>query len=284
MKVSHPSPRIFSNPINVKTGAGYVRKVGSKVTKAKTGDAVLLSFDYCATCKSCEAEAPGYCNSFMPLNFSGKPTAFSASEKDVAGCFFGQSSFANFSVVKDNSIVNVQDSVKDRAELQKFAPLGCGFQTGAGTITKLAGCGPKDVVAVMGLGGVGLAAIMAAKISGAKQIIGIDRVESRLKLATEVGATHTINTTGLESLVSEVQKVSGGDGASIVVDTTGVPALIQHGTDFTANRGKMVLLGVAPGDAVQGIPIVPFMVVSISCPAEKMKATNPCIVWETTSW
>lgn len=55
--------------------------------------------------------------------------------------------------------------------------------------------------------------------------------------------------------------LSGGDGASIVIDTTGVPSLIQQATDFTANCGKMVLLGVAPGDAVQGIPLVPFMVV-----------------------
>lgn len=146
--------------LTCKIGAGYVKKVGPRVTTAKAGDAVLLSFDYCSTCKAYDVEAPGYCTQFMPLNFTGKPKAFSAADENVSGGFFGQSSFAHLTVVKDNSAVNVTDLIRNEGELKMFAPLGCGLQTSAGTVTKLAGAGPKDVVAIVGLGGVGLAGIM----------------------------------------------------------------------------------------------------------------------------
>lgn len=80
----------------------------------------------------------------------------------MAGQFFGQSSFANLSAVKEASIVNVKGLIKDEEELKLFAPMGCGFQTGAGTVTNLAKATSSDSVVVMGLGGVGLAAVMVS--------------------------------------------------------------------------------------------------------------------------
>ena len=98
---------------------------------------------------------------------------------------------------------------------------------------------------------------------GCEVIIGIDRVESRLELAKELGATHIINTsTSDKSLNDAVREITSGDGSTITIDATGVVPLIQQGIEFTANQGKMILLGVAPMDAGLQVAIVPYMVVS----------------------
>ncbi|KAK1851276.1 putative alcohol dehydrogenase [Colletotrichum chrysophilum] len=254
-----PYPRIVGHE-----GAGYVRSVGNEVAKVKTGDAVLLSFAFCTQCHNCKFGAPGYCESFNEINFTGCSTSFSNSGTgriSVGGSFFGQSSFSRLARVKQTSIVNVTRLVNSEDELKMLAPLGCGIQTGAGTITKLAAATQDDTIAVIGLGGVGLAAVMAAKIIGCRTVIGIDRVPSRLDLAQSLGATHTVNTANItNTLTEEIRKLTGGPGSTITVDATGVVPLIKQGLEFTANQGKMILLGVAPMDASLDLPIVPHMV------------------------
>ncbi|KAF5985018.1 long-chain alcohol dehydrogenase [Fusarium bulbicola] len=244
-------------------GAGYVRAVGSKVTKVKSGDAVLLSFAFCTQCHSCKFGAPGYCHEFTALNFSGSGEAFHISKpaaQKVGGSFFGQSSFAKLTRVQETSLVKVTELITHPEDLKLFAPLGCGIQTGAGTIAELADAKPDDKVAIMGLGGVGLAAIMGAKLRGCKTIIGIDRVPARIEMAKRLGATHGIDTSAVANLGDEVRRITNGSGSTITVDATGVMPLIQQGLDFTANQGKMVLLGVAPTTAGLEISVVPFMV------------------------
>lgn len=128
--------------------------------KLAVGDPVLLSFDHCTKCTQCRTGHPAYCGTFNPLNVAGDQTTFHGKEGGVAGQFFGQSSFANLSVVKEATIVNVKGLIKDEEELKLFAPMGCGFQTGAGTVVNLAKATREDTVVVMGLGGVGLGAVM----------------------------------------------------------------------------------------------------------------------------
>jgi Zn-dependent alcohol dehydrogenase len=82
-------------------------------------------------------------------------------------------------------------------------------------------------------------------------------------MAKKLGATHGIDTSTISNLVDEVRKVTEGSGSTITVDATGVLPLIQQGLEFTANQGKMILLGVAPMDAGLEIAVVPYMVVSI---------------------
>jgi Zn-dependent alcohol dehydrogenase len=178
-------------------------------------------------------------------------SATSAGSDDVGGHFFGQSSFANFSIVKQTSVVNVKGLVKDKQELQLFAPLGCGIQTGSGTVLNVAKAESKDVICIMGLGGVGLAAIMAAKNTDCRVIIGIDRIESRLALAQELGATHVLNGSNLpegKTLSEVVKDIADGVGPTITIDTTGAPALIVEGMNFTRNRGKYIQVGAPPLD------------------------------------
>ena len=232
-------------------GSGYVKEVGPGVTVAAAGDPVLLSYAFCDNCEVCKAGHRSHCNSFMSLNFGDVNRTFGSKEgaEDIGGCFFGQSSFSSLSIVRQCSVVNAKDLVKDKQELQLFAPLGCGVQTGSGTLTETAQATTQDTVVITGMGGVGLSAIMGAAIVGCKTIIGIDLVDSRLALAKEMGATHTINSKNVpegKELADVIKKLTGGIGPSISVDTTGVPALIEGMVDWTRNRGKIIQVGSAP--------------------------------------
>ena len=157
------APPYFSSPRVVgHEGSGYVRAVGEGVRKdLKVGDPVLLSFDHCGECESCGDEHPAYCEQFMALNIPCVPDVFRSEDEkeEIAGKCFGQSSFAGLSVVKEACVLNARDLVRSKEELQLFAPLGCGIQTGAGAVLNLAKPGKRDRVVVLGLGGVGLSAV-----------------------------------------------------------------------------------------------------------------------------
>lgn len=178
-------------------------------------------------------------------------SAGKSGEADIDGSFFGQSSFANWSIVRQCSTVNVSGIVTDKKDLQMFAPLGCGIQTGSGTVINAAKASPKDVICIMGLGGVGLSAIMGAKLQGCRTIIGVDRIESRLNLAKEMGATHVIDGSKLpegKTLVDVVKEIADGVGPNITIDTTGVGALMDAGWEFTRFKGRYFQVGTPPFD------------------------------------
>lgn len=142
-----------------------MKSVGSMVTKVRRGDRVLLSFSFCTQCYNCQLGAPGYCHNFSSINFGGSTTGFTSSEPStlgeaIGGSFFGQSSFSRLTKAKEASVVKVTDLLDDDLDLKVLAPLGCGIQTGAGTITELAMAKPSDKIAVIGLGAVGQAAVM----------------------------------------------------------------------------------------------------------------------------
>src|SRR6185437_14266025 len=134
----------------------------------------------------------------------------------VRAAFFGQSSFATRSLVTERNVVAAG------APLHHLAGFTCGVQTGAGAILNAMPVGSASKVAVWGTGAVGLAAVMAAKASGAAEIVAIDRVGHRLALAAELGATATIDTTGQElpAVAAEVVKLTGR-GVDVALDTTG---------------------------------------------------------------
>lgn len=119
-------------------GSGYVHSVGPEVTYVKPGDAVVLAFASCMRCRRCERGQNPYCDRLFPLNFGGKRddgSAVATAEQNgsaVNGFFFGQSSMARMALVREESCVKLGDV--SREELRKCASLGCGIQTGAGTI------------------------------------------------------------------------------------------------------------------------------------------------------
>lgn len=198
----------------------------------------------------CKSSIPALCAEFSLRNTLATKSCFTTEDgTEIAASFFGQSSFSSHSIMQQSSLVNVKDTLKTKEELELLSPLGCGAQTGAGTVTNVADAGPQDIVCILGLGGVGLAAVMAAKIRGCRQIIGIDRAQSRLDLAKELGATHILNTSDISPsdtspLHSQIQSLTSNLGSNVTIDTTGVPFLVEAAIAFTRPRGKYIQVGV----------------------------------------
>ncbi|KAH0438190.1 alcohol dehydrogenase [Colletotrichum camelliae] len=239
-------------------GSGYVVNVGNAVTHVKPGDPVLLSFSYCGSCHVCKTGPPSHCTNFFEINFIGEPV-FS---DGIGGRFFGQSSLAHHTVVSDKSVVNVAGLGLSRDDLRILAPLGCGLQTGSGTVINVAKAGPEDCVTIAGMGGVGLAAVIAAKNQGCKAIIGIDRLESRLELAKSLGATHIINTTGVDmkQVTEKIKEAAEGLGSTISIDTSAYPPLLAAQIDGTRYMGKIIQVGTGMPESNISIHMQTFMV------------------------
>ncbi|ADZ93046.1 NAD(P)-dependent alcohol dehydrogenase [Marinomonas mediterranea] len=228
-------------------GAGIVEQVGAGVTKVKPGDHVVMTFNSCGTCPSCEHHDNSYCHDFFPLNFFGtRPdgvSPISQNGESVSGNFFGQSSFATHSLCNELNVVKVQDDI----DLALLGPLACGIQTGAGSIMNALQVKSGSTVAVFGTGSVGLSAIMAADICAATTIIAIDMNDERLELAEELGATHTINPSKVNS-TEEIMKITGY-GLQYALDTTGIPAVIRGAIESLAPKGTCGILGASGPDA-----------------------------------
>lgn len=121
-----------------------------------------MSFTSCSSCAQCCDSHPAYCDGFARENYTGRPGSMTAhhSGEKLWSRFFGHSSFAQYSIVSNASVVNAKDLVHDDQELQLFAPLGCGFQTGMGAIQNTASASSADTVMILGLGAVGMGALM----------------------------------------------------------------------------------------------------------------------------
>ena len=120
-----------------------------------------------------------------------------------------------------------------------LGPLGCDLQTGVGGVQPAAG----QSIAVYGIGGVGLAGLIAARIAGCDPIIAVDRLPSRLALARELGATHALESRGAEAL-AEIRKITGG-GTDFALETSAVPAVFRLAVDGLRGLGTCILIGSA---------------------------------------
>ncbi len=171
-------------------GAGIVRQVGSAVTEVEVGDRVGMSFNSCGSCPTCRTGRPFYCHDIFGRNFAAaRPdgtTALSRDGEPVHSHFFGQSSFATHAVATERNVTVLPEAIS----LEIAAPLGCGVQTGAGSVLNAFRAPAGSTLAVFGTGGVGLSAVMAGVIAGCTTIIGVDIRPKRLELALELGATH----------------------------------------------------------------------------------------------
>lgn len=237
-------PRIFGHE-----GAGTIVQLGENLRKEyQVGDKVLCSFNSCGQCKYCKADHPAYCVECLALSFPASgtreddsPFYLSASGEAIRASFFGQSSFAHHAIVQKRCLVKVDPE----PDLALFAPLGCGFGTGAGAAINVAEVTEGSSVAIWGVGGVGMTTLMAAKMRGAKIMIAIDIVESRLQLAKELGATHTL-AGDMPNLVERVKEITlDTDGLNYAFDTTAVTKVCEAIFDCMGRRSKMVM--IAPG-------------------------------------
>lgn len=200
---------------------GVVLEVCEPLGDVNVGDRVAVSYPSCGQCSACISDRLWLCESNWALSFDGcrhdgsKPIRWRGS--DVSSAFFQQSSFATEAIVPTRSLVAIPADVP----IDVAAALPCGLLTGTGAITNVLGVPPFGVCAVIGTGAVGLAAVMAARISRAESIIAIDVHEDRLRLSRELGATHAFNASAPD--VGEEIRHAFPDGIPHVLDTTGSP-------------------------------------------------------------
>jgi aryl-alcohol dehydrogenase len=237
---SMPLPAVFGHE-----GAGVVKAVGSEVTSVGPGDRVVMTFDACGRCRLCEGGHPAYCQEFLARNLSGGRSDGTHALHTPAGepirdRFFGQSSFATHALATERNVVRIDQDV----DMDYLGPLGCGVQSGVGTVINSLRPDAGSSIVVFGVGSVGLSAVMAAKLVGCRSIVAVDVEPARLGLALELGATDVIDSSRVNP-VSAVQQLTGM-GASYAVDTTGFSDVARQAVDSLAPLGRCAILGMGP--------------------------------------
>lgn len=241
-------PQPFPNVLGHE-GSGVVEAVGEGVFDLAVGDQVVMGWPYCGTCRNCLRGEQRYCLRIGEAlcgghRLLGPKAGESGYHREdgtvIHGHFFGQSSFANYSLALASACVKVDPDVP----VELVGPLACGITTGAGAVFNTAKPEPGESVVVIGAGAVGLGAIMAAKNTPATKIIAIDLHDGRLELARELGATDVVNSRERD-MVEAILEICGGP-ADYVIDCTGSVKVIEKAVEAVAMLGTMILIGGAP--------------------------------------
>lgn len=229
-------------------GTGVVERVGAKVDKIKPGDHVIMAFPNDGTCPSCLEGKPRHCVSGGKLMWGGKRydgsgSAWSRDGGELAGHMFQQSAFATYAIATEMNCVVVPDDVP----LDTFV-IGCGVMTGAGGVLNVLKPEPGSSIVVLGVGGVGSAAVMAAKLAGCAPIIAIDPKANRRSLSMELGATHAIDP-GAGDAAEQVKAITGV-GADYLISCSPDNEAISHVLDMLAIGGVAGMIG-DPGAGIE---------------------------------
>jgi Zn-dependent alcohol dehydrogenase len=217
-------------------GAGIIESTGSEVTDLRPGDRVVLSYAWCGRCRNCLRDRMAYCTLSNLLNLSGVRLDGSGGMRlantPVRARFCGQSSFATYALAVAHTVVPVPDDVP----FDVLAPLGCGVQTGAGTVLNTLQPEPGSSIAVFAAGSVGLSAIMAAKVAGCDEIIAIDPKLQRRELALALGATTAVDPADA--------KAATCNGVDYAIDCIGKPDVIRAAIASLGSPGICATVGV----------------------------------------
>ncbi|TFC93583.1 MULTISPECIES: S-(hydroxymethyl)mycothiol dehydrogenase [Cryobacterium] len=230
--------------------AGRVSVIGAGVTHVAVGDFVVLNWRaVCGDCRACKRAEPWYC--FDTFNAGQKMTLTDGTELTPA---LGIGAFAEKTLVHEKQCTKV-DPAADPAVV---GLLGCGIMAGIGAALNTGNVTRGNSVAVIGCGGVGNAAIVGARLAGASVIIAIDRDQKKLATAVTLGATHTIDSGGLDEdgVVSAVQNLTDGFGADVVIDAVGRPETWRQAFYARDLAGTVVLVGVPTPEMMLEIPLL----------------------------
>lgn len=235
-------------------GAGVVEAVGDGVTRVGVGDRVTLSWaPSCGECEECLRDLPQLCSTVWPAMatgglMDGTPRLSRNGEPVYHYSFL--STFAEACVVPERSCVPVpKDAPFDVAAL-----VGCAVTTGVGAVWRTAGVRPGDRVAVVGCGGVGLSAVMAAVAAGAEPVIAVDAAPQKLEVARSFGATDAVLWQGGAEETAELVRDESGGGVDFAIEATGRPEAMLAAFLSTRPRGAAVLIGIPRSDAVLSLP------------------------------
>ncbi|MFZ1105214.1 MAG: zinc-dependent alcohol dehydrogenase family protein [Hyphomicrobiaceae bacterium] len=232
--------------------AGEVVELGPGVKGLAAGDHVILVFvPSCGGCVPCMEGRPGLCEPAVPANASGTLVT-GARRLSVGGQpvnhHIGVSAFAEYAVVSRNSLVKVDKDLP----FEEAALFGCAVVTGAGAVFNTAKLPAGASVAVVGLGGVGLMSMLAARVAGSREVIAIDTLDDKLKLARQLGATHTVNATSPDA-VEQVKAITGG-GVEFAFEMAGSVKALELSYRITRRGGTTVTASLPHPDARFAVP------------------------------
>jgi len=233
-------------------GAGIVEKVGPNVTSLQPGDHVIMMVTFsCGQCHFCIEGRPTRCvenlNVMMMGTLPGGGKRLRIGDQEVHH-LFGLATFAEFAVVHERSCVKIRQD----APFDVVCLLGCGTSTGIGSAINIAGVRPGESIAIWGAGGVGLAALMGARLAGAGKIIVVDKQEQKLKMAQDLGADCTINASDGDP-VATVMELTGG-GADSALECIGNVNVVAQALASIHFGGKCVVVGNAPFGTMLNLP------------------------------
>ena len=231
----YPLPAVLGHE-----SAGVVEAVGDQVADLKPGDHVVSCVSgFCGACRYCLSGRPYLCDKVGLSRPVGAPPRLTR-RGDHVFPFFDLASFAEQLLVHEHWLVKIRPEMP----LDKAALIGCGVQTGVGAVLNTAAVRPGDTVAVIGCGGIGLNAVQAASIVGAGRVIAIDRVQSKLDLATSFGATDVVDAS-TDDPVAAVMELTGG-GVDHAFEAIGLKATAEAAFAMLGKGGTATVIGMVP--------------------------------------
>jgi alcohol dehydrogenase len=232
--------------------AGEVVELGPAVKGLAVGDHVILVFvPSCGGCVPCMEGRPGLCEPAVPANAGG--TLITGARRLSLGGqpvnhHIGVSAFAEYAVVSRNSLVRIDKDLP----FEEAALFGCAVVTGAGAVFNTAKLPAGASVAVVGLGGVGLVSMLAARAAGAREVIAIDTLDDKLKLAKQMGATHTVNAASPDA-AGQVKALTGG-GVEFAFEMASSVKALELAYRITRRGGTTVTASLPHPDARFALP------------------------------
>lgn len=229
-----PTPLLLGHEI-----AGVVQEVGTAVTEFKPGDHVTVcQISGCGECPNCRLGMPNRCTQMHVVGRSPEETPRVTLDGKPVMQFVGIGGFADTVLVNERLLVKVDKAIPWEAA----SMLGCGVVAGACAVINTAGVRPRDTVAVIGCGGVGLNAIQGARLVGARRIIAVDLNQTKLELARRFGATDVINGSDVD-VVEAVRKLTGG-GVDHAFEVIGLAPTAKQALQMLVPGGTAYLIGV----------------------------------------
>jgi S-(hydroxymethyl)mycothiol dehydrogenase len=219
-------------------GAGVVEALGEGVSSVAAGDRVVITWAVpCGRCRTCLRGAPRRC----AHELEQPPRIHRSSDNDVLTGVLNCGTLATHTVVTEPQVV----VMPDRLALSRACLLGCGVSTGIGAAVQTAKVWPGSSVAVIGLGGIGLAALQGARVAGAGRLIAVDVAPAKLEWAVGLGATHTVDARAVDA-VDAVRELTGGEGVDFAFEAVGRAECVRQAVEMLGFAGIAVAIGVPP--------------------------------------